>query len=219
MMSFSWWQIISNLVSAAQWTVALSLMTFAAGGLVGLFILLARLSHRSLLQALCRGYIEVFQGTPLLMQLFLIFFALGLLGVHLTPFVAAIIGLTLWSSAFFAEIWRGSVQSIAKGQWDASASLGMKYVEQMRYIILPQATRIAVAPTIGYLVQIVKATALTSIIGFVELSRAGAMISNATFKPLEVYGCVAAIYFLLCWPLSKCSTLIERRLNAAYRNH
>ena len=127
--------------------------------------------------------------------------------------------LILWSSSFFAEIWRGCVQSIPRGQWDASGSLGMSYVEKMRHIILPQAFVIAIPPTVGFLVQIVKATALTSIIGFVELSRAGSMISNATFRPFQVFGTVALIYFLICWPLSKCSAYLERRLNGAHRRH
>ncbi|CAM3289668.1 Binding-protein-dependent transport system inner membrane component [Paracoccus aminovorans] len=95
----------------------------------------------------------------------------------------------------------------------------MGYIQQMRHIILPQAMQLAVPPTVAYSVQIVKATALTSIIGFVELSRAGAMISNATFRPMEVYGIVVLIYFLLCWPLSKLSSYLEQRLNVAYRNH
>ena len=219
MITFTWWQILSNLLLATRWTLALSLITFLAGGALGLMILTARMSRFRPLRIACRAYIEVFQGTPLLMQLFLAYFALSLIGLRLPPFAAAVIALTLWSSAFFAEIWRGCVQSVDRGQWEGSASLGMGYIQQMRYIILPQAMRLAVPPTVAYSVQIVKATALTSIIGFVELSRAGAMISNATFRPMEVYGIVALIYFLLCWPLSKLSSHLEQRLNVAYRNH
>jgi polar amino acid transport system permease protein len=117
------------------------------------------------------------------------------------------------------EIWRGCVEAIAKGQWEASASLGMGYLQQMRYVILPQAIKIAVPPTVGFSVQVVKGTALTSIIGFVELSKAGTIITNATFQPFTVYGFVALIYFALCWPLSKSSQLLERKLNVAHRNH
>jgi len=95
----------------------------------------------------------------------------------------------------------------------------MGYLQQMRYVILPQALRIVVPPTVGFSVQVVKGTALTSIIGFVELSKAGTVITNATFQPFTVYGFVALIYFALCWPLSKSSQILERKLNVAHRNH
>src|SRR5690606_12902810 len=127
--------------------------------------------------------------------------------------------LVLWSAAFLAEIWRGCVEAIAKGQWEASASLGMGYFQQMRWVILPQALRIAVPPTVGFSVQVVKGTALTSIIGFVELSKASTIVTNATFQPFTVYGFVALIYFALCFPLSQASRALERRLNVAHRNH
>ena len=219
MMTFSYATIVEHLLLASRWTLVLSLVTFVGGAAMGLIVLGGRLSPYAPLRVACRGFIEAFQGTPLLMQLFLVFFALGLFGINLAPFVAASVALILWSSSFFAEIWRGCVQSIPRGQWDASGSLGMSYVEKMRHIILPQAFVIAIPPTVGFLVQIVKATALTSIIGFVELSRAGSMISNATFRPFQVFGTVALIYFLICWPLSKCSAYLERRLNGAHRRH
>ncbi|MEK1924117.1 MAG: amino acid ABC transporter permease, partial [Rhizobium giardinii] len=123
------------------------------------------------------------------------------------------------TASFLAEIWRGCVESIARGQWEASASLGMGRLQQMRYVILPQALKIAVPPTVGFSVQVVKGTALTSIIGFVELSKAGTVVTNATFQPFTVYGLVALIYFALCWPLSKSSQILERKLNVAHRNH
>jgi polar amino acid transport system permease protein len=164
------------------------------------------------------GYIELFQGTPLLMQLFLAFFGLSLAGYQTTPWMAAALALTLWTSAFLAEIWRGCVESIPRGQWEASASLALGYLQQMRYVILPQALRVTVAPTVGFSVQVVKGTALASIIGFVELSKASTMITNATFKPFTVYAVTALIYFALCWPLSAWSQRLERKLGAAHRH-
>ena len=125
--------------------------------------------------------------------------------------------LTLWTAAFLAEIWRGCVEAIPKGQWEASASLALSFVEQMRYVILPQAARIAIAPTVGFSVQVVKGTALASIIGFVELTKAGTMLNNATFRPFLVYGCVAVLYFILCYPVSLWARGLERRLHAAHR--
>jgi polar amino acid transport system permease protein len=219
MIQFTTWDIVSNLLLAARWTVVLSLVSFIGGGIVGLLVLFARIGKFAGLRFAAKVYIEVFQGTPLLMQLFLAFFGLGLFGINVPAWLAAGLALTLWTAAFLAEIWRGCVEAIAKGQWEASSSLGMGYMQQMRWVVLPQALKIAVPPTVGFSVQVVKGTALTSIIGFVELSKAGTMVTNATFQPFTVYGFVALIYFALCWPLSKSSQILERKLNVAHRNH
>ncbi|WP_332118278.1 amino acid ABC transporter permease [Azorhizobium caulinodans] len=219
MIQFTTWDILRNLLLAAEWTVLLSLVAFVGGGIVGLAVLFLRTGRSRGLRRAAVLYIELIQGTPLLMQLFLSFFGLSLLGFDVPPWFAAGLSLTLWTSAFLAEIWRGCVESVPRGQWEASASLAMTYFEQMRHVVLPQALRIAVPPTVGFSVQVVKGTALTSIIGFVELSKASTMITNATFQPFVVYGLAALIYFALCWPLSKSSQILERKLNVAHRNH
>ncbi|GES45219.1 ABC transporter permease [Rhizobium dioscoreae] len=219
MIQFTTWDILRGLLLAARWTVLLSLVSFAGGAIVGAILLFLRIGKAKAGRIAVRYFVELFQGTPLLMQLFLAFFGLGLFGIDVPAWLAAGVALTLWSSAFLTEIWRGCVEAVAKGQWEASASLGMGYLQQMRYVILPQALRIAVPPTVGFSVQVVKGTALTSIIGFVELSKAGTVITNATFQPFTVYGFVALIYFALCWPLSKSSQILERKLNVAHRNH
>jgi polar amino acid transport system permease protein len=180
----------------------------------GLVLLFARTSQIKILEIATKAYIEFFQGTPLLMQLFLLFFGVALFGIEISAWVAAALALTLWTSAFLCEIWRGCVDAIAKGQWEASSSLAMSYVEQMRYVILPQALRIAIAPTVGFSVQVIKGTALASIIGFVELTKAGTMLNNATFRPFLVYSLVALIYFCLCFPLSWFAKSLESRLDA-----
>lgn len=216
-MDFTLWDILRNLLTGLQWTLLLSLVAFVCGGIAGLLVLLARLSPLSAPRILARGYIELFQGTPLLMQLFLVFFGIALLGVDVSPWLAAATALTLFTSAFLAEIWRGCVESISRGQWEASESLAMSRLETLRHVVLPQALRIAVAPTVGFAVQIVKSTALTSIIGFTELSKASTVITNATFSPFTVYACAALIYFALCWPLSRLSLLLERKLHAPHR--
>ncbi|MFH1805305.1 MAG: amino acid ABC transporter permease [Pseudomonadota bacterium] len=215
MSDFTLGVIVYNLMLAARWTVLLSLIAFVCGGIVGLLILMLRVSGRRWLVRLTIGYVELFQGTPLLMQLFLVFFGLPLIGIDVSPWMAATLALTLFTSAFLAEIWRGCVEAISKGQWEASASLGMNFREQMRWIILPQAMRIAIAPTVGFSVQVVKGTALTSIIGFVELTKAGTMITNATFAPFTVYGCVALYYFIICYPLSLYARHLEGKLHVA----
>ena len=218
MISFSLWDIVRNLLLAGRWTVLLSLATFVLGGVVGMMILFARMSKRRALQRAAKLYIEVFQGTPLLMQLFLIFFGLALFGLEVPAWLAAGLALTLWSASFLAEIWRGCVDAIPRGQWEASSVLAMGHLQQMRHIILPQALRIAIPPTVGFGVQIIKGTAVTSIIGFVELSKAGTVITNATFMPFTVFAVVGLFYFALCWPLSKYSQFLERKFNAAHRH-
>ena len=129
--------------------------------------------------------------------------------------MAASLALTLWTAAYLAEIWRGCVDAIPRGQWEASASLGLGFADQMRFVIVPQALRIALAPTVGFSVQVIKATALTSVIGFLELTKAGTVLNNATFRPFLIYSLVAAIYFCLCFPLSLMSKKLERRFHAA----
>jgi polar amino acid transport system permease protein len=215
MNDFSFWVIFSNLLLATRWTVLLSLVAFACGGIVGLAMLFARVSKIPWLEMATRYYIEFFQGTPLLMQLFLFFFGVALLGVEVSPWLAASLALTLWTSAFLTEIWRGCVEALPKGQWEAGESLALSYVEQMRYIILPQALRIAIPPTVGFSVQVIKGTALASIIGFVDLTKAGTMLNNATFRPFLVYSLVALIYFALCFPLSWYAHRLERQFNVA----
>ena len=211
MIEFTLWDIVRNLLLAARWTVLLSLVAFVGGGVVGLLILLLRISAKDSLRRFASGYIGLFQGTPLLMQLFLMFFGLPMLGFRIEPWSAAVLGLTFFASAYLAEIWRSGVDALPRGQWDAGASLGLHYLQELRLIILPQAFRIALAPTVGFLVQLIKSTALTSIIGFEELLRTSNAINNATFEPFTVYGLVALIFFVLCFPLTQYARVLERR--------
>ena len=215
MADFSFWVIFSNLLLATRWTVLLSLVAFVCGGAVGLALLFARVSKIPWLETVTRYYIEFFQGTPLLMQLFLFFFGVALLGVEVSPWLAASLALTLWTSAFLTEIWRGCIQAVPKQQWEASESLALTRAQQYRYVILPQAVRISLPPTVGFAVQVVKNTSITSIIGFVDLTKAGTMLNNATFRPFLVYSLVALIYFALCFPLSWYAHRLERQYNVA----
>jgi polar amino acid transport system permease protein len=203
------------ILEAAKWTVALSMMAFIGGAIGGLIIALSRTSHNSVARLLSGAFIQIFQGTPLLLQLFLVFFGAPILGVEINPWVAAGVALILNSSAFLGEIWRGCIQAIPSGQWEAAQALSLPYMSRMRDVVLPQAFKIALAPTVGYMVQIIKGTSLAAIIGFVEVTRSGQIINNATFQPLIVFSVVAAIYFVLCWPLSLLAARIERRQAAA----
>jgi polar amino acid transport system permease protein len=210
MRTFGWPELLF-ILDAAKWTLALSLIAFIGGAVGGLAIALARTSEVPLLQRASSLFIQLFQGTPLLLQLFLIFFGAPVLGFDINPCIAAGAALVLNCSAFLGEIWRGCIQAIPRGQWEAAEALGLHYVDRMRDVVLPQAAKIALAPTVGYMVQVIKGTSLASIIGFTEVTRAGQIINNATFQPLIVFSVVAVIYFVLCWPLSLLAARMERR--------
>lgn len=216
MVEFTLWDIVRNLALAARWTVLLSLIAFLGGGMVGAALLVLRLSPARIGRAFVEGYVEVFQGTPLLVQLFLAYFGIALLGLNTSAWTAATLALTLYTSAFLVEIWRGCVEAVPRGQWEAGTSLALSFRENLRYVILPQALTIAIAPTVGFLVQVTKGTALASVIGFVELTKAGSMVTNATFRPFVVYSCVGLFYFALCYPISLVAKKLERKLHAAH---
>ena len=199
------------IVQAAQWTLALSAIAFVGGALLGLVVALSRTSENAVARNAARVFIQVFQGTPLLLQLFLIFFGAPVLGFDINPWVAAGVALVLNSAAFLAEIWRGCIEAVPRGQWEAAQALNLKYVARMRVVVLPQAFKIALPPTVGYMVQIIKGTSLAAIIGFTEITRAGQIINNATFQPLHVFTTVAALYFVICWPLSLLAARMERK--------
>ena len=217
MVDFSLWDIFRNLLLAARWTVLLSLIAFVGGGLVGLALLVARIAKLPGAAPAVGAYVQLFQGTPLLMQLFLAYYGLALFGINVSPWVAAALALTLYTSAFLTEIWRGCVNAVDKGQWEASSALALTLSEQLRHVIGPQALRVALPPTVGFLVQVIKGTALASVIGFVELTKAGTMITNATFRPFTVYACLALMYFALCYPISAWSKSLEKKLNHGHR--
>jgi polar amino acid transport system permease protein len=214
MRTFGWSEFLF-IVEAAKWTLALSAIAFVGGVVLGLLVALARTSEHRGAQFAATAFIQVFQGTPLLLQLFLIFFGFPVLGLDINPWVAAGIALTLNTAAFLAEIWRGCIQAVPGGQREASLALNLSYVDRMRFVILPQAFKIALPPTVGYLVQVIKGTSLAAIIGFAEVTRAGQIINNATFQPLHVFTTVAAVYFVICWPLSLLAARMEKRRAAA----
>lgn len=196
-----------------QWTVLLTAIALAGGGVVGFALALARVAQARWLRIAASAYIQIVQGAPVLMILFLSYYGLSLAGYQLPPLVAAAISMTIYVSAYLGEIWRGCIQSVPKQQWEASESLAMTRWQQYRYVILPQAVRISLPSTVGFSVQVVKNTSITSIIGFVELARAGQLINNATFQPFRVFMTVALLYFILCYPLSLLARWLERRLH------
>lgn len=205
------------LLEAARWTVLLSCLAFLGGGVVGLVVALMRVSRNRVLRGFAAAWIEVIQGTPVLIVLFLVFYGLPLFGWRFPALVAAAIGMTIYASAYLGEIWRGCIEAVPRQQWEAASSLALTPMQRIGYIVLPQAAKLAVPPTVGFMVQIVKNTSVASIIGFVELARAGTLMNNVTFQPFWVFGSVALLYFAVCWPLSVTSQRLERRLHAGRR--
>lgn len=216
MRDFNFIEIFSSLVLATRWTIVLSLIAFSGGAVVGIILTLMRISSNRILKGIARAYVEFFQGTPLLLQLFLIFFGIPIVvGYDVSPWVSASVALIAYVAAFQSDIWRGSVEAIPKTQWEAGSALGLTYLQQLRLIIVPQAFKISIPPTIGFLVQVVKNTSLTSIIGFVELTRQGQILNNVTFQPFLIFLLVGVIYFVLCYPLSLYSKYLERKMLTA----
>ncbi len=213
MATFGWPEMLF-IFRAAGWTLLLTLVAFSIGGVVGAALAIMRLSPSRVLRAVASTYILVIQSIPVLMVLFMSYYGLSLFGLELPPFLAASASLAIYASAYLAEIWRGSIESVPYQQWEASSSLALTRPQQYRYIILPQAVRISLPPTVGFLVQLVKNTSIVSVVGFVELSRAGTLVSNATFLPFQVFSLVAAIYFAICFPLSRLSRHLEKVMNA-----
>jgi polar amino acid transport system permease protein len=212
MKEFSTFEIVTYLIIATRWTIALSLIAFIGGGIAGLIITILRIFPIRIFNYVASAYIQFIQGTPLLMQLFVAFFGLSLFGIEVSAWFAAAVALIAWTGAFLGEIWRGCIQAIPRTQWEASASLGLGFMQQLRYVILPQAFKISIPPTVGFLVQVIKGTSLASVIGFIELTRAATALNNVTFRPFLVFLIIGAIYFSLCYPLSVCSQRMERRL-------
>jgi polar amino acid transport system permease protein len=198
------------LAEGLRWTLALTALAFVGGGILGLALLVLRIAPLKALRFLAVGWIQAIQGTPLLGTLFVIFFGLPLFGFDVSRWLAATAALSVYASAFLAEIWRGAVAAIPAGQWEAAAALGLPRLAQLRLVVLPQALTIAIPPTVGFLVQLIKNTSLASIIGLVELSRRAQLVNGATFAPFTVYGVTAVLYFCLCFPLTRWSRVLER---------
>ena len=199
------------------WTIVLSLISFALGTVGGFGVMLARVSRLQAVRLITAFLIQVVQGIPLLVLLFIVFFGVGIFGIDVDPLAAASVALMLYVSAFLGDIWRGSIESVQKTQWEAAECLGLSRWQSMRLVIIPQAVKLSLPSTVGFLVQVVKSTSLASVVGFVELTRAGQIINNSLFQPFLVFALVGLFYFCLCYPLSRWSRAMERKLNVGNR--
>lgn len=194
-----------------RWTFGLTLAAFAGSGILGLALLLLRTGPMALVRIAAMLWIQALQGIPLLGVLFVAYFGVALFGVDVPRWFAAAIALSIYGSVFLAEIWRGAVEAVPRGQWEAAAALGLARLATVRLIILPQALTIAIPATAGFLVQLIKDTSLASIIGVVDLMREAQLVNSVTYAPFAVYACVAVLYFALCFPLTRWSRHLEHR--------
>ena len=206
---------LTYLLQGLLWTLLLAAIGFAGGIAFGVIVALMRVSASPWLRIPAIGWIGLFQGTPLLMQLFVAYFGLPLLGFDLPAWAAVSVALTAHASAFLGEIWRGAIQAVPQGQSEAANALGLPARSRMIDVIMPQAFKLSLPATVGFLVQLLKGTSLAAIVGFIELTRAGTIVSNQIYKPLLVFGVVGALYFALCWPLSLWGRRLEQKLAAA----
>lgn len=202
--------------TAFQYTVLLVILALAIGGPLALGFALIRVSRLAPLRWISAAFLQVMQGVPLLALLMFVYFGLPVfLGVRLPPLLAVTAAFTLYTAVFLGEIWRGGIEAVKRTQWEAAASLGITRWQQFRHVIAPQALKIALPASVGFLVQLIKGTSLAAIVGFVELTRAGQLSAAATLEPLLVYSIIAAIYFAICFPLTLLSRDLEARLNGA----
>ncbi len=208
---------LQALLVGALWTIGLSLVAFACGGIVGLCVAVARVSRHRLVRYLSLLYVQIVQGTPLIIQMLLAYFGLSLLGFDLPPFAAASLAITIYASAYFGEIWRGGIQSVPATQWEAAECLALSPAQRFWLVIVPQALRLSTPPTVSFMVQVVKNTSLASVIGLADLTYTGKLINNSTFLPFQVFILVATLYFMMCFPLAWWSRKLEDRLNVARR--
>jgi polar amino acid transport system permease protein len=205
------------LVHSIWWTLVLSALAFVLGSLGGFGVMLARISPRRWLSRPAMVYIEAIQGIPLLILLFIVYFGLSVYGFQVPALVAAGLALMVYTSAYLGDIWRGCIDAMPTPQWEAAECLSLTRWQSLRLVIIPQALRLALPPTVGFLVQVIKMTSLASVIGFVELTRAGQIINNSIFQPFLVFGLVGVFYFALCYPLSRWSQSMEKKLNVGNR--
>lgn len=207
------WEYLVPLIKGALWTIALCLTSGVFGTIFGLILGLAETSPSRVARWTSSIYVNFIRGIPLLILIFFVYFGTPLLfpSVDLPGFLTGVVTLTAYAGAYLAEIFRGSIEAVPKGQNEAAEALGLGYVLKFRYVIIPQATKIAVPPGIGFIIGLIKDSSLVTVIGFIELTRAGTIVSNLTGNPIITYLVVAAMYFVLCYGISLLGQRYEKR--------
>lgn len=207
------WQDLIPLAKGAWLTIQLCAMSGILGIIFGLILGIARTSPSRIARWISTVYISCVRGVPILVIIFFIFFGIPLLfpGLELEKFASAVIALTCFAAAYVAEIVRGSIEAVPRGQSEAAAALGLNYWEKLRYVVMPQARKIMVPPGVGFLIGLVKDSSLVTVTGLVELTHAGNIVTNLTGDPIMTFLTVAAMYFVICYSISLLGRLYEKR--------
>jgi len=217
-MKYQWdfqavWSHFDMLAAGLLGTVKLAALSIAFGVVVGCVIALMRLSHRGILRKPATAFVEFYRNTPPLIHFFWFFYALPILiGISLDPFTAAVLALSTQSGAFYAEVFRGGIVSIDRGQWEGARALGMNYRQVLRRVIVPQALRRMVPPFVDRSFELTKTTALASSLAYAELLYQAMQVNSITFRPMEVYTTIAVMYFVVLFAASNLMRLVEYRL-------
>lgn len=213
--SFNWYDLVP-LLKGAAWTLLLCVSSGALGTALGLVLGLAATGPNRPLRWISGAYVNIVRGIPLLIIIFFAYFGIPLMfpALELSAFATAVVALTVFAAAYLAEIFRGSINAVAAGQAEAAEALGLSYWLKYRYVILPQAMKIAVPPGIGFLIALIKDSSLVTVIGFIELTHAGTIVSNLTADPITTYSVVAAFYFIICYGVSRLGRKYEKKIGA-----
>jgi polar amino acid transport system permease protein len=207
------WIHFDMLLTGLLGTVKLAALSIVFGVIVGFVIALMRLSHRGMLRTPATAFVEFYRNTPPLVHFFWFFYALPIvIGVSFDPFTAAVLALSTQSGAFYAEVFRGGIVSIERGQWEGAKALGMNYRAVMRRVIVPQALRRMVPPFVDRSFELTKTTALASSLAYGELLYQAMQVNSITFRPMEVYTTIAVMYFIVLFAASNVMRLAEYRL-------
>lgn len=198
---------------ALYYTIPLTIISFILGIVIAVFTALARISKNPILSPIARAYVSIIRGTPLLVQLFIIFYGLPSVGLTINPFPSAVIGFSLSVGAYASEIIRAAIQSVPKGQWEAAYSIGMNYSQALRRVVLPQASRVSIPPLSNSFISLVKDTSLASLILVTEMFRKAQEIAAQTYEFLFLYIEAAFLYWMICLLLSFIQERIERKLD------
>jgi cystine transport system permease protein len=206
----SFWPMLK---AGIAFTVPVAIISFALGLIVGLLTALARISKVKPLISIAKFYVWIIRGTPLLVQLFIIFYGLAKVGIILDPLPAAIIGFTVNVGAYSSEVLRAAILSIPKGQWEAASSIGMTHIQTLRRVVLPQAARVSIPPLFNSFISLIKDTSLAASITLTEMFQVAQRVTAATYEPLLLYIEVAFIYLIFCTVLSAVQGRVEKKLD------
>ena len=213
------WNSLPLLLAGAGVTIEITAIAVGLGFIFGLITSVCRLSGVKILQVIAVCYVNIIRGTPMLVQIFLIYFALPMvIGERINPFVAAVAACSINSGAYVSEIFRAGIQSVDKGQMEAGRSLGLSWMQTMRYVIMPQAFKHVTPPLGNEFISMTKETSLVSVIGFEELTRRGQLIIAKTYGSFEIWLTVAAIYLVMTLTIARLVSYLERRFATDDRN-